>query len=258
MTRSCQTERHRQHRRESLDVEAADPGEARIDRDVLDRDRLARRGDTAGDPLADREADPPDLGPIEAVRRSQRQSRLLAIGEIERADLDIQGRRGPVDDRPHQLVPVARLGRELGDLVEEREFAEAAFGPHDVRRHGGIIGQARRAGVLPGAKRSGQVVDLAASAGDSGPLALVHDEVGSDDGHAGDLGGTHLGGQDALALGVPKHDERVVGGVTGRRSDSRSPSGPRPEGTASRPRLRARSRHRPGSPGRPGPSVPPA
>ena len=94
-------------------------------RDVLDGDRLASRGDAAGDPLAEGEADPADLGPVEAVRGGQRQPRPVAVGEVERADLDAHRGRRPVDDRPHQLVPVAGQGRELGDLVEERELVEA-------------------------------------------------------------------------------------------------------------------------------------
>ena len=84
----------------------------------------------------------PTWRPIEAVRGRERQPRLLAIGEVERADLDLERGRRPVDDRPHELVPVARLRRELGDLVEEGELAKAAFGPRDVRRHAAIIGQA--------------------------------------------------------------------------------------------------------------------
>ena len=41
-TWSCHIERHRQHPGQRLDVEAADPGEPVVERDVLDRDRLAR------------------------------------------------------------------------------------------------------------------------------------------------------------------------------------------------------------------------
>ena len=100
----------------------------RIDRDVLDRDRLARRGDAAGDPLADSEADATDLAPVETVRCRECQSGGITIGEIERADLDVERGRRAVDDRPHQLVPVARLRREPGDLVEEGQLAQAARG----------------------------------------------------------------------------------------------------------------------------------
>ena len=65
-------ERHRQHRVQALHVEAADPGEPRILRDVLDRDRLTRLGDAAGDPLADSEADParPGSGRVRSSPRA--------------------------------------------------------------------------------------------------------------------------------------------------------------------------------------------
>ena len=48
----------------------------------------------------------------------------LVVGEVERADLDAHRGRRAVDDRAHQLVPVARQRRELGDVVEERELVE--------------------------------------------------------------------------------------------------------------------------------------
>ena len=54
-------ERHRQHPGELLDIEAADPREARIDGDVLDGDRGARRSHAARDALTPGKADPADL-----------------------------------------------------------------------------------------------------------------------------------------------------------------------------------------------------
>ena len=70
----------------------------------------------------------------------------LVVGEVERADLDAHRDGRPVDDRAHELVPVARQRRELGDLVEERELVD---------------GEARRPGV-PGARSAsrGRCVSL--------------------------------------------------------------------------------------------------
>ena len=53
------------------------------------------------------------------------------VGQVERADLDAHRHGRPVDDRAHQLVPVARQRRQLGDLVEERELVEPAVGRRD-------------------------------------------------------------------------------------------------------------------------------
>ena len=55
------------------------------------------------------------------------------VGEVERADLDAHRGRRPVDDRAHQLVPVARQRRQLGDVVEEREFVEPAIHAATIR-----------------------------------------------------------------------------------------------------------------------------
>ena len=120
-------QRHRQHRGQALDVEAADPREARVEGHVVDRDRLAAGRDPPGDPLAEREADLADLAPVEAVRGGQGQPGPLAVGEVERADLDVHRRGRAVDDRAHQLVPVARQRGQPGDLVEERELVEPAI-----------------------------------------------------------------------------------------------------------------------------------
>ena len=77
-----------------------------------------------GDALTPGKADPADLRPVEAVRRRERQPRAVAVGEVERADLDAHRDRRPVDDRAHELVPVAGERRQLRDLVEERELVE--------------------------------------------------------------------------------------------------------------------------------------
>src|SRR6266478_5026407 len=100
-------ERDRQHSGETLDVEAADPGEPRIDRHVVDRDRLAGRRNPPGDALPEPEADLADLASIEAVRRGERQPRACPVGEIEGAHLDPECLGRAVDDRAHELVPVA-------------------------------------------------------------------------------------------------------------------------------------------------------
>jgi prolyl-tRNA synthetase len=117
---------HRQHPGQAFDVEAAHPREALVDGDVLDGDRGPGRGHASGDPLAPAEADLADLRPVEAVRRGQGEARLLVVGQVERADLDAHRHGRAVDDRSHQLVPVARQRRQLGDLVEERELVEPA------------------------------------------------------------------------------------------------------------------------------------
>jgi hypothetical protein len=121
-------ERHGQHRVEALDVETADPREARIDGDVADRDRGAGRCRASGDPLADGKTDPPDLRAVKPVRRGQRQPVRIAVGQVEGADLDAHGLGRAVDDGAHELVPVARLRREPRDLVEERQLVQPAPG----------------------------------------------------------------------------------------------------------------------------------
>ncbi len=128
-------ERDRQHAGERLDVEAADPGEPVVERHVLDGDRLAAGGDPPGDALAPGEADPAHLRGVEAVGRSQRETRVLVVGEVERAHLDAHRDGRPVHDRVHELVPVAGLGREPGDVVEERQLAQASLGRCCVLGH---------------------------------------------------------------------------------------------------------------------------
>ena len=121
-------ERHRQHRVQAAHVEPADPREAAVGGDVAHGDRQAGRGRATGDPLADRQAHPADLAAVQAVRCGERQPIRVPVGQVERADLDAHGRRRPVDDRAHQLVPVACLRGEPRDLVEERQLVETAPG----------------------------------------------------------------------------------------------------------------------------------
>ncbi len=68
-------ERHGEHPGQGLDVEAADPREAVVERHVLHGDRLAARRDPPGDALAPGQADLADLRAVEAVGRGQRQPR---------------------------------------------------------------------------------------------------------------------------------------------------------------------------------------
>ena len=147
-------ERHRQHRVQAAHVEPADPREAAVGGDVAHGDRQAGRGRATGDPLADRQAHPADLAAVQAVRCGERQPIRVPVGQVERADLDAHRRRRPVDDRAHQLVPVACLRREPRDLVEECQLVETAPGggtwPRRLRdgfgrRHRPIM--AHRAGV---------------------------------------------------------------------------------------------------------------
>ena len=158
-------ERHRQHPAEGPDVEAADPREPVVDRDVLDRDRRVTGGDTSGDALPPVEADAAHLRAIEAVGRGQRQAHPLVVGEIERADLDTHRGGRPVDDRMHELVPVARERGQLGDLVEERQLAEPTLRVHLVGR-GGRVGRDRW-------------VHRIASAGSSSRSAIRSSSVGA-------------------------------------------------------------------------------
>ena len=82
----------------------------------------------AGDALADGEADAADLGHVEAVGGRERQPLAGPVEQVERADLDAHRRRRAVDQRPHQLVPVAGLGGELRELLQERELRAAGRG----------------------------------------------------------------------------------------------------------------------------------
>ena len=125
-------QRHRQHRGdEPLLVDAADPQEPRVLGDLDDDQRLTRGGDPPGNALAVRHPRPPDLVPVETVRRRERQVRSVPIEEVERGDVRVERVPGAVDNRLEQLVPRSRGRREAGDLVEELELLElgrAAFG----------------------------------------------------------------------------------------------------------------------------------
>ena len=140
-------EGHGQHRVEVGDVEAADPAEPRIGGDVGRGHRRSLGRRPAGDALADGEAHAADLRRVEAVGRRQREPLARPVEQVERAHLDAHRDRRPVDQGPHQLVPVARLGRQLGELVEERELAEAIGRPPAMREPAGRDG---RAGIARG------------------------------------------------------------------------------------------------------------
>ena len=142
-------------------------------RDVDDRDRLARGGDPAGDAHPPAEADLADLGPVEAVRRGQRQARLLVVGQVERADLDAHRHGRAVDDRAHQLVPVARQRRQLGDLVQERELVEPAVGRR--RSIGGSIGHHRP--IIAHRTRGSDVASPRSAAREHRDLVMEGDEI---------------------------------------------------------------------------------
>ena len=148
-------ERHRQHPRKLLDVEPADPRETGIDGDVFGGDRGSGGCHAPRDPLAPGEADPADLRTIQPVRGRQREPRPVVVGEVERADLDAHRGGRAVDDGTHQLVPVTREGRKLGDLVEERELVERAGRPC-VRRSTGAPRRVRRSATDSAPRRDGR------------------------------------------------------------------------------------------------------
>ena len=62
-------------------------------------------GDLAGDPDAHRQAGHADLLAIEAVGGGQGHPRAVAVDEVDRADLGVDRRRGPVDDRRASARP---------------------------------------------------------------------------------------------------------------------------------------------------------
>ena len=110
------------------------------------------RGDTPGHALAERNARPADLEPVEAVGRGQRQVRSVPVEQVERGDIRVQDVPGPVDDRLEQLVPRPRGRREARDLVQEAELFELIVGGR------GGVGRLRRArrttGAMGGTGRS--------------------------------------------------------------------------------------------------------
>ena len=81
----------------------------------------ASGGGPPGDALAERQAHAAHLRPVEAVGGRQRERLAVAVEEIEGADLHAHRHGRPVHDGAHELVPVAGVGRELGELVEEGE-----------------------------------------------------------------------------------------------------------------------------------------
>ena len=144
-------QRHRQHRGDEPPlVDAAHPQEARVGLDVRDDQRLARRGDAAGDALAERHPRPADLEAVEPGRRRQRQVRSVAVQQVEGGDVRVERVAGPVDDRLEQLVPRPRGRGEAQDVVEEPEPVELVRVAGDrgrgTRRGGGAVTGSGRAG----------------------------------------------------------------------------------------------------------------
>ena len=145
---SCQVSGTRQHRGdEAALVDAADPQEAGVGPDVGDDQRLARRGDAAGDALAERHARPADLEAVEAVGRGQRQVRSIAVEQVERGDVGVERVAGPVDDGLEQLVPRPRGRREARDLVQEAQLLELVRRRPSTSRAGASAGDGRATGA---------------------------------------------------------------------------------------------------------------
>ena len=120
--------RYREHRHELRLVEARYPFEAGIYSDVRRCHRPADECRPTGQSFAGGHRDKTHLIEIQAVRGSKPQDDAITIHQVDRADLDIEGVCGAVDDCPHQLVPVSGGGQQLGKLVEEGELAELALG----------------------------------------------------------------------------------------------------------------------------------
>ena len=118
-------ERHGQHRGDEAPlVDAADPQEARVGADVRDDQRLAGGGDAAGDALAERHPGAADLVAVQAVRGRQRQVRAVAVEQVERRDVGVEGVARLVDDRLEQLVPRPRRRGQAGHAVQEAQLLE--------------------------------------------------------------------------------------------------------------------------------------
>ena len=118
-------ERDREHRGdEPLLIDAADPQEARVARDVRDDERATLGGDQAGHALAERDPGTSDLILVEPVRRRERQVPSIAIEQVERGDVGVQRVPGLVDDRREQLFPRPGRRREPDDAMEELELLE--------------------------------------------------------------------------------------------------------------------------------------
>ena len=118
-------EGHRQHRGDEAPlVEAADPQEARVGADVRDDQRLAGGGDAAGHALAEGHARPADLEAVQAVGGGQRQVGPVAVEQVERRDVRVEGVARLVDDRLQQLVPGPGGRGQARHAVQEAQLLE--------------------------------------------------------------------------------------------------------------------------------------
>ena len=118
-------ERHGQHRGdEATLVDAANPEEPGIGLDVLDHDGFPRLRDTTGHALAERDAGPLDLKPVESVRRRERQVRSISIEQVERGDVGMERIPRLVDHRLEEFVPGLGRRREPCDTVEEAKLLQ--------------------------------------------------------------------------------------------------------------------------------------
>ncbi len=118
-------QRHTQHRgHEPPLVDAADPQEPGIGLDVRDDERLLAGGDRPRHAFPERDPRATDLETVEAVGRCEGQVRSIAVEEIERGDIGMEGVPCPVDDGLQQLVPRSRGRREAGDVVDEAQVIE--------------------------------------------------------------------------------------------------------------------------------------
>ena len=90
------------------------------------------------------EADLAHLLAVQPVGGGQRQAFTVTIQEVEGADLHTERNGRPVDEGAHELVPVAGLGGQLGELVQEGELVET----RDARGERGLPGTSRRRGRL--------------------------------------------------------------------------------------------------------------
>ena len=145
-------ERDRQHRgHEAPLVDAADPQEARIGLHVRDDEGLLRGGDAARDALAERDAGPADLVPVEAVGRRERQVRSVPVQQVEGGHVRVQGVARAIDDRLEQFVPGPSGRGQAQDLVQEAQLVELVSAPRR-RARPGLDGRGSPSGTGPGGR----------------------------------------------------------------------------------------------------------
>ena len=124
-TWSRQVSGHGEHRGDEAPlVQAADPEEPRVLRDVRDHDRLPRRRHAPGDPLPERDDGAADVVAVEAGGGGQRQLEAAAIEEVERRDAGVERVPRAVHHGLEELLPRAGRRGEPEDLVEEPELGD--------------------------------------------------------------------------------------------------------------------------------------